>query len=242
MTATGLKGQLHFGSREKRAVPVIAILQADAAIGRTLIKGINALVDAKMEKSFNNALKMVAANVELTHQRLRTLDNGMSMMVKAIMPVLDVLKGRIADTNQCLTSQFQMMQMAHHRYSLLFRQTHETHTIYHFSLLLFKNYLTIQVGMLQRIHHQYNRYESFLDDTLMGIESLSSGYLTHHILDPKVLDRYLEAIADDIEDTAPDYEPVFTNVYQYYGNLLASFTNTIDDLILQLPILIKLKV
>ena len=29
---------------------------------------------------------------------------------------------------------------------------------------------------------------------------------------------------------------------QYYGNLLASFTNTIDDLILQLPILIKLKV
>ena len=37
---------------------------------------------------------MVAANVELTHQRLRTLENRMSMMVKAIMPVLDVLKGR----------------------------------------------------------------------------------------------------------------------------------------------------
>ena len=33
-----------------------------------------------------------------------------------------------------------------------------------------------------------------------------------------------------------------TDVYQYYGNSLASFTNTIDDLILQLPILIKLKV
>ena len=76
----------------------------------------------------------------------------------------------------------------------------------------------------------------------MGIESLSSGYLTHCILDPKVLARYLEAIANDMEDTAPDYKPVFTNVYQYYGNLLASFNNTIDDLILQLPILIKLKV
>ena len=34
----------------------------------------------------------------------------------------------------------------------------------------------------------------------------------------------------------------FTSVYQYYGNSLASFTNTIDDLLLQLPILIKLKV
>ena len=43
---------------------------------------------------------MVAANVDLTHQKLRTLENRTSMMVKAIMQVLDVLKGRIADTNQ----------------------------------------------------------------------------------------------------------------------------------------------
>ena len=61
-------------------------------------------------------------------------------------------------------------------------------------------------------------------------------------MDPKILARYLEAIADDMDDMAPDYEPVFTDVYQYYSNSLASFTNTIDDLILQLPILIKLKV
>ena len=52
---------------EKRAIPVMAILQAGAAIGGTLSKGINALVDAKREKSFNNALKMVTANIELTH-------------------------------------------------------------------------------------------------------------------------------------------------------------------------------
>ena len=77
---------------------------------------------------------------------------------------------------------------------------------------------------------------------MIGIKSLSSGYLTHHILDPKILSRYLEAIADDMEDTASDYEPVFTDIYQYFGNSLASFTNTIDDLILQLPILITLKV
>ena len=172
VTATGMKGQLHFGSREKRAIPVMVILQAAAAIGGTLIKGINALVDAKRAKSFNNVLKMVTANVELTHQRLRTLENRNSMMAKAIMPVLDVLKGRIADMNQKLTSQYRMMQMAHHRYNLLFRQTHEMLTIHHFALLLFKNYLTIQVGMIQRIHHQYNRYESALDDTLIGIEVL----------------------------------------------------------------------
>ena len=109
-------------------------------------------------------------------------------------------------------------------------------------LLLFKKYLTIQVGTLQRIHRQYIRYESVLDDMLIGIENLNSGYLTNHILDPQVLTKYLEIIEDNLEETAPEYEPVFTSIYQYYGNLPALFTNTIDDLLLQLPILIKLKV
>ena len=192
----------------------MAILQAGAAIGGTLIEGINALVDAKRAKSFNNAIKMVTANVELMHQRIMIIENRTSMMAKAIMPALDDLKSRITNMNQKLTLQYRMMQMAHHRYNLLFRQMYEMLTIHHFALLLFKNDLTIQVGTYWRIHHQYNRYESALDDTLIGTESLSSGYLTHHILDPKTLSRYFEAIADDMEDMAPDYEPVFTDVYR----------------------------
>ena len=163
MSTRGIKGKLHFGSREKRAIPVMVILQAGAAIGGILMKGINALVDAKRAKSFNNAIKMVTANVELTHQRLMTPMNRTSMMAKAIMPALDDLKRRIASMNQKLTLEYRMMQMAHHMYNILFRQTHEMLSIHHFSLLLFKNYLTIQVGMLQRIHRQYNRYELALD-------------------------------------------------------------------------------
>ena len=135
-----------------------------------------------------------------------------------------------------------MVISAHNRYNLLFRQTHEMQMIHHFALLLFKNYLTIQVGSLWRIHRQYIRYESAPDDTFLGIKNLNSGYLIHRILDPRVLSKYLETIEDDLEDTAPEYEPVLTSIYQYYGNSLASFTNTIDDLLLQLPILIKLKV
>ena len=130
----------------------MVILKAGTAIGGTLTKGLNAIVDAKMVKSFHNALKMVVANVELTHQRLRTLENRMSVMAKAIMPALDDLKSRIVNTNQKLISQYRMMQMAHHRYLyLLFRWTHEMLMIHHFALLLFKNYLTIQVDMN---HHQ----------------------------------------------------------------------------------------
>ena len=180
---------------------------------------------------------MLNANVEITHNRLVT-----SMTAKAIMPALKDLKMKINNTNQQIISQYRMMSSAHNRYNLLFRQTHKTQMIHHLALLLLQNYITIQVGTLQRIHRQYIRYESALDDTMIGIENLNSGYLMHRILDPQVLSKYLEVIEDDLEETAPDHEPVLTDVYQYYGTSRASFINTNNDLLLQLPILIKLKV
>ena len=141
-----------------------------------------------------------------------------------------------------MNRQYWMMTKAHDRYSRLFRQTHKTFQIHHLALLMVKDYITILVGTLQRIHRQYVRYESALDDTLIGIEHLNSGYLTHHILDPQILAKHLKVIEDDLEETAPAFELVITNVYQYYGNSLISPTNIIYDLLLQLLILIKLKV
>ena len=147
---------------------------------------------------------MLNANVEITLNRLVTLENRTSMMVKTIMPVLKDLKLQINKTNAQLASQYRMMRSAHNRYSLPFRQMCETQTIRHFALLLFKNYLTIQVGTSQRIHRQYIRYESVLDDTLIGIENLNSGYLTHCILDPQVLTRYLKTIEDGLGEMTPE--------------------------------------
>ena len=83
------------GSRTKRAIPLLAIEQGTAAIGGMLIKGINALVDAKRTNSFNNTIKTLNANVEITHNRLVTLENRTSMMSKAIMPALKDLKLQI---------------------------------------------------------------------------------------------------------------------------------------------------
>ena len=226
----------------KRAIPTLVIIQGIAAIGGMMIKEINTLVDAKRASSFNNAIKLVNENVQITHDQLITLENRTAMMAKAIIPVLKDFKQQINNTKDRLIRQYQMMTRAHERYNRLFRQTHKTFQIHHLALLMFKDYITILVGTLQRIHRQYIRYESALDDTLIGIENLNSGYLMHRILDPTILAKYLEAVEDDLEETAPEFEPVFTSAYQYYGNSLISFTNTINDLLLQLPILIKLKV
>ena len=88
--------------------------------------------------------------------------------------------------------------------------------LHHFALLLFKDYLTIQVGSLQRIHQQYIRYELALDDTLIGIENLNSGYLTHRMLDPQVLSKYLKKLSKMIWKTQHQnmnqYSQVYTNI------------------------------
>ena len=54
-------------TRNKRAIPTLAIIQGVAAIGGMMIKGINALVDAKRASLCNNAIKLVNENVQITH-------------------------------------------------------------------------------------------------------------------------------------------------------------------------------
>ena len=53
--------------RNKRTIPALAIIQDIAPIGGMMIKGINTLVDAKRASSFNNAIKLVNENVQITH-------------------------------------------------------------------------------------------------------------------------------------------------------------------------------
>ena len=81
--------------RNKRAIPALVIIQGVSAIGGMMIKSINALVDAKRASSFNNAIKLVNENVQITHDRLITLENRTAMMAKAIIPVLKDFKNRL---------------------------------------------------------------------------------------------------------------------------------------------------
>ena len=59
VTSSDKTGCKEHSTRSKRAIPLLAIAQGTAAIGGMLIKGINALVDAKRANSFNNAIKNV---------------------------------------------------------------------------------------------------------------------------------------------------------------------------------------
>ena len=127
--------------RNKRAIPTLAIIQGIAAVGGMMIKGINTLVDAKRASSFNNAIKLVNENVQITHNRLITLENRTAMMAKAITPVLKDFKQQINNTNDRLIRQYRMMTKAHKRYNRLFRQTHKTFQLHHLAVLCLRTIL-----------------------------------------------------------------------------------------------------
>ena len=67
MTSSDKTGPDKLCSRNKRAIPLLAIAQGTAAIGGMLIKGINALVDAKRASSFNNTIKMLQMPMLRSH-------------------------------------------------------------------------------------------------------------------------------------------------------------------------------
>ena len=100
VTSSDKTGHEEHSTSCKRAILLLAIAQGTAAIGGMLIKGVNALVDAKRANSFNNAIKMLNANIEITHNRLVTLENRTSMMAKTIMPALKDLKFQINKNNE----------------------------------------------------------------------------------------------------------------------------------------------
>ena len=58
-------------------------------------------------------------NIQITHDRLITLENRTAMMAKAIIPVLKDFKEKINSTNERLTRQYRMMIRAHDRYNTL---------------------------------------------------------------------------------------------------------------------------
>ena len=94
------------GKRDKRVIPALAIIQGVAAIGGMMIKRINILVDAKRASSFNNAIKLINENVQITHDRLITLENRTAMMAKAIIPVVKDFKQQINNSNDRLYRQY----------------------------------------------------------------------------------------------------------------------------------------
>ena len=95
--------------------------------------------------------------------------------------------------------------------------------------------------MVLRQYLQYNQnYDVTLDHFLTGLDALGTGRLTFQVLDPDELDRFLSAIRRTLREERSPFELALNHTYQFYAEPMVMFTNTHDQLLVNIPILLKL--
>ena len=94
--------------------------------------------------------------------------------------------------------------------------------------------------VLQQYLHYYQNYDVTLDHFLTGLDALGTGQLMFQVLDPDELDRFLSAIRRQLQEERSPFELAFNHTYQFYAEPMVMFTNTHDQLLVNVPILLRL--
>ena len=94
--------------------------------------------------------------------------------------------------------------------------------------------------VLQQYLHYYHNYDVTLDHFLTGLDELGTGRLTFQVLDSDELDRFLSAIRRQLQEERSPFELTFNHTYQFYAEPMVIFTNTHDQLLVNVPILLRL--
>ena len=79
-----------------------------------------------------------------------------------------------------------------------------------------------------------------LDHFLTGLDTLGTGRLMFQVLDPDELDRFLSAIRRQLREERSPFELAFNHTYQFYAEPMVMFTNMHDQLLVNVPILLRL--
>ena len=104
--------------------------------------------------------------------------------------------------------------------------------------------LSSGAAMYDRVLHQYLQYyinyQVTLDHFLTGLDSLGTGHLTYQVLDPDELTRFLNAIARQLHKERSPFQLAFNHTYQYYAEPMVTFSNSHDQLLVNIPVLLRL--
>ena len=85
--------------------------------------------------------------------------------------------------------------------------------------------------VLRQYLYYYQNYDVTLDHFLTGLDALGTGRLTFQVLDPNELDRFLSAIRRQLQEERSPFELAFNHTYQFYAEPMLMFTNTHDQLL-----------
>ena len=227
-------------SRQKRAIPLGLIFSGVSAIGGLIMKGVNTWSNYKKSKAMTKAVEKLYEAQEIDHRRLTRLEGQTSLLAKTTKTAFQHIDYRLLHLDTKLNYTVQHMTEFFRRTEQHFRFTWEALVSNRLAIHLLSSGSAMYDMVLRQYLHYYQNYDVTLDHFLTGLDALGTGRLTFQVLDPDELDRFLSAIRRQLREERSPFELAFNHTYQFYAEPMVMFTNTHDQLLVNVPILLRL--
>ena len=227
-------------SRQKRAIPLGLIFSGVSAIGGLIMKGVNTWSNYKKSKAMTKAVEKLYEAQEIDHCRLTRLKGQTSLLAKTTKTAFQHIDYRLLHLDSKLNNTVQHMTEFFKRTETHFRITWEALVSNRLEIHLLSSGSAMYDMVLRQYLHYYQNYNVTLDHFLTGLDALGTRQLTFQVLDPEELDRFLSAIRRQLREERSPFELAFNHTYQFYAEPMVMFTNTHDQLLVNVPILLRL--
>ena len=234
------KETLSSASRQKRAIPLGLIFSSVSAIGGLIMKGVNTWSNYKKSKAMTKAVEKLYEAQEIDHRQLTRLEGQTSLLAKTTKTAFQHIDYRLLHLDTKLNSTVKHMTEFFKRTETHFRFTWEALVSNRLAIHLLSSSSAMYDMVLRQYLNYYQNYDVTLDHFLTGLEALGTGRLMFQVLDPDELDRFLSAIRRQLWRERSPFELAFNHTYQFYAEPMVMFTNTHDQLLVNVPILLRL--
>ena len=226
--------------REKRAVPIGLIFSRISAISGLIIKGFNAISNYKKSKAMAKAMKELYRAQEIDHMQLKQLEHHTSLLAKATKTAFLHIEGKLADLDIKIDNVIDNLKTFMAETMKQFKYTWQVTVANRLAIKLLSSGSAIYDRVLHQYLQYYINYQLTLDHFLTGLDSLGTGRLTYQVLDPDELTWFLNAIAHQLHKERLLFQLSFNHTYQYYAEPMVTFSNTHDQLLVNVPVLLRL--
>ena len=227
-------------NRDKRAIPIGLIFSGVSAIGGLLIKGFNAISNYKKSTAMARVMKELYKAQEIDHKRLQRLEHHTSLLAKATKMAFTHIDGKLTQLDVKLGNVMSKLQEFMAETTEQFRHTWQITISNRLAIMLLSSGAAMYDRVLHKYLQYYINYQVTLAHFLTGLDSLGTGRLTFQVLDPTELTWFLDAITRQLHTERSSFALAFNHTYQYYAEPMVTFSNTHDQLLVNIPVLLRL--
>ena len=186
------------------------------------------------------AMKELYKAQEIDHKHLQRLEHHMSLIAKATKTAFVHINGKLVMLDVKIETVMTNLKQFMAETTKQFKHTWQVTTSHRPLIKLLSSGAAIYDRVLHKYLQYYINYQITLDYFLTGLDSLGTGHLTFQVLDPTELTRFLEAISCQLYTQRSSFELAFNHTYQYSAEPVVTFSNSHDQLLVNIPVLLHL--